>query len=427
MEINIDTEVQPIHINEKPLQELVGGLKKTNKNESIEEPDYTHKGEEIPIGSIVSNLAHPYTSKNVNVLITTYAHFTPPLMIVVEKNYGVAKYNSITGHKEENNSYRCLYYSTTNGSFETNWFKQREIKLINTGDVALFKQFISKNLDEVKQELLGKMTILTNVDLELEKKKIWSDSEGDKAISKSNNLLDYLPPLGSIIDVKYNDDFQKYNEKSGKVLHRKSKFLIKLRWLNNLNSKYSEEYIPLVALKLVENELDLHNYSSKVHYLYLNEIELEENNNVIVSKAPLMLQNIIWKHYYYVYQFKNLFNQKIIDLSNEDALVATDLNSLLHAKSYQLDAFKHFNLEYKELQQKQWYEIQYSDRNDRYTERIIYIDDIFEEENEEGVKKVYLKANCLLRDGKIRHFRVGRVKAYRKLSADFVTTFIINK
>lgn len=427
MESQINEEIQAVEVQGKSIKEVFESFKNRSSNESIDVPDYTHKGEEIPIGSIVSNLAHPYTSKNVNVLITTYAHFTPPLMIVVEKNYGVAKYNALNGQKEDNDSYKCLYYSTSSGSFETNWFKQREIKLINTGDVNLFKSLKGTNLDEIKQKLLGQMAILTNVDLELEKKKIWSDSEGDKTISKVNNLLDYLPPLGSVIDVKYNDDFQKYNEKNGNILHRKSKVLVKLRWLNNLNSKYSEEYIPLVALKLVKNELALHDYNNKVHYLYLNEIKLEENDDVVVTKAPLMLQSIIWKHYYYIYQFKNLFNQKIIDLNNEDALAPTDLNSLLHSKSYEVDSFKHFDTEYKESKQRRWYEIQYSDRNDRYSERIIFVDDIFEEDDEVGNKRKYLKANCLLRDGKMRHFRVGRIKGYRKLSDDFVKTFIISK
>lgn len=427
MASNIEVEIQPVHLNDKKIPELVEKFNKTAINESKEEPDYTYKGEEIPIGSIVSNLAHPYTSKNVNVLITTYAHFTPPLMIVVEKNYGVAKYNALNGQKEDNDSYKCLYYSTSSGSFETNWFKQREIKLINTGDVNLFKSLKGRNLDEIKQKLLGQMAILTNVDLELEKKKIWSDSEGDKSISKVNNLLDYLPPLGSVIDVKYNDDFQKYNEKSGNILHRKSKILVKLRWLNNLNSKYSEEYVPLVALKLVEIELNLHDYSNKLHYIYLNEIKLEDNEKIIVSNAPLMIQDVIWKHYYYIYRFKNIFNQKISELRLNDKLKSNDLNHILHAKNYLTDSLTHFTVADKKKRKNQWYVIQYSDRNDRYTERIVYIEDILEEEQEDKTHRRYLKANCLLRDGKMRHFRVGRIKGYRKLSDDFVKTFIISK
>ena len=110
-----------------------------NKNLSVQ-ADEAHqlenKKENITIGSIVSNLAHPYTSNNANILITTYAHFTPPLMIVVEKNYGVS-YNVSNGEKEDKSSYKCLYYSTFNGSFEANWFKGREPPPFDSGSTPV--------------------------------------------------------------------------------------------------------------------------------------------------------------------------------------------------------------------------------------------------------------------------------------------------
>lgn len=404
-------------------------------NLNIETQDYKEKDEKIPIGSIVSNLAHPYTSTNTNVLITTYAHFTPPLMIVVEKSYG-AKYNPVSGVHEDNDSYRCLYYSTINGSFEFNWFKRREIRLINEGDNKLLIEYKDKSIEELKKNLLGKMAILTNVDLELGKKKLWSDSDGETGKPKINNLLDFLPPLGSIIDVKYNEDYQKYNEKNGKISHRKSKISIKLRWLNNITSKYSEEYIPLIAIRIVSP--DLQDYSSGLYYLYNITNELEENKSVKIRCIPMKFQDMLWKHYYYIYRFKNIFTNQLIifarreqlaEVSEFDSLSPDHIETLLNSPLAFKNITSFFHVDNKGNIENKWFEIQYSDKNEKYTKRIIYINELIDEESEPATTKTFLvlKANCLLREGKIRHFNVSRIKGYRLMPETFVSNLLMRK
>ncbi|QNL48138.1 hypothetical protein H8S90_15140 [Olivibacter sp. SDN3] len=405
-------------------------------NPYIDTQDYKEKDEKIPIGSIVSNLAHPYTQDNRNVLITTYAHFTPPLMIVVEKNYG-AKYNAVSGVYEDNDSYKCLYYSTINGSFEYNWFKRREIRFIKEGDNKLLIEYKDKGAEEVKKNLLGKMAILTNVDLELEKKKLWSDSDGKLKKPKINNLLDFLPPLGTIIDIKNNEDYQKYNEKSGKISYRKSKLSVKLRWFNNATSKYSEEYIPMIAIKTLSTELK--SYSPTLHYLYNSPSQLEENASKKVKATPFKIEDIIWQHYYYVYRFKNLFTNQLVTLKTEEQLAkisdfntlsADDIETLLHNSKFEFKKITDFfNVDNKENLENKWFEIQYSDRNERYTRRIIYVNELIEEEPETANSKtrLILKANCLLREGKTRHFNVSRIKGYRLMPETFASNFVETK
>ena len=399
---------------------------KNAENVKYEDSDNSNdlEYEEIPIGTIVANLAHPYSADNTSVLITTYAHFTPPLMIVIEKNYGAIKYNQITGDKEDNDSYRCLYYLSINGSFESQWFKRRELKKISGGSLDLLNSAKDKGIDTLKKELLGNMAILTNVDLELDKKKIWSDNEGGILKEKVNNLLDYLPPLASIIDVKLNDDHQKYNEKNGKIIHRKSKVLVKLRWLNNITSKYSEDYIPLAALKIIDKQLELHNYTKGLTYLYSDPIILEESG-ITVSKAPLVLESIIWKHYFYVYRFQNLFTNQLQDVHYDEALDKVDLRHIINNSSFLNDSVNKFTKTSDENFKDRWFEIQYSDRNDRFTQRFIRIIEIFKDGKEEGNERSFIKANCLLRNGKIRHFRIERIKGYKEVHEDFVKTFIL--
>lgn len=382
------------------------------------------ESEEIPIGAIVANLAHPYSADNTNVLITAYAHFTPPLMIVIEKNYGVIKYNQITGDQENNDSYRCLYYLSISGGFESQWFKRRELKKISGGSLDLFNSVKDKSIDKLKKELLGKMAILTNVDLELDKKKIWTDNEAGISKEKINNLLDYLPPIGSIIDVKFNEDHQKYNEKNGKIIHRKSKVLAKLRWLNNITSKYSEDYIPLVALKIIDRQLELHNYSKNLTYLYNDPIILEESA-ITVSKTPLVLESIIWKHYFYIYRFQNLFTKQLQDVYYDEALDIADLRHIVNNSPFLYDPINKFTETLDEQLEDKWFEIQYSDRNERFTQRFIRIIEIFRDVKEDGSGGSFIKANCLLRNGKIRHFRIERIKGYKEVHDDFVKVFIL--
>ncbi len=400
------------------------------QNEKLDSSKEKDAVEGIKIGSIVANLAHPFDKQNTDILITAYNHFTPPLMIVMEKNYG-SSYSATTGDKE-NSSYKCLYYSTLNGSFECNWFKSRELKLINAGDLNLLNKYKNNSLNEIKKELLGKTAILSNVDLELGKKKIWSDSEGEKQRTKKNNLLDYLPPLGSIIDVKFNDDHQKYSEKDGNVIYEKSKLVAKLRWLNNTTYKYSEHDIPLAALKQID--IEYHNYTSEYYCLFNEGFKLEENKELKITRVPLMFKEVVWKHYYYIYRFKELFTGDIIDIKDEDRQKITEFDSISPSEIQKLfmdnniikytGITKFFMSENKESFEKKWFEIFYSDVNEKYSKRIIYVNELLEEDTEDEKKKILLKANCLLRNGDIRHFRVSRIRGYRALPETFEKIFV---
>lgn len=391
-----------------------------------------NKIESIAIGSIVSNLAHPYTSNNANILITTYAHFTPPLMVVVEKNYGVS-YNVANGEKEDKSSYKCLYYSTTSGSFELNWFKGRELKVIEAKVDDIVIPNDNGTLEPVKRELIGKMVILKNVDLELNKIKIWSDNSVEFSKMKTNNLLDFIPPLGSVIDVKFNDDSKKYNEKDGKIIHEKSRMLIKVRWLNNTNYKFSEEYLPLSALKVID--ISLHEFSVLRLYSENSKIELEGNNDAHVHLVPLRFHDIIWKHYYYIYRFQNLFTNQITNLQNNSIgnikrllLESYEEGELIFDSSNlnYLNILSFFKAENKASFENRWLEIEYLDKGDKYSKRIIYIIELVVEDipYELTKKRILVKSNCLLRSGKIRHFYVDRISSYRLLPTNFETIFI---
>lgn len=406
------------------------------KNQIKPEPDYCEEWEKIPIGSVVSTYAHPFTESNNEILITNYAHFTPPLMIVAEKKYG-AKYNSITGEEEDNDSYKCFYYSTLSGNIEENWFRRKEIKLINKGDNSFFIKNKDTSVENLKKNFFAEMAVLSSIDLELDKQKIWCDSEGDSTKLKVNNLLDFLPPLGTIIDFKVNEDYQRYSEKDRKISHRKSKVMVKLRWLNNKTAKYSEEYFPMVALKLIKKEtLELKEYEVSLYYETQKKIELADSK-LLVAKTPLKFHDVIWKHYFYIYRFKDLFTGKLHDfkfntlddITQIDKVNPNNLKSIFNGTDLQYkQVLGFFKEEMKTNFEGKWFEIEYSDRNERYSKRIIYIDELIAEKAEgdkpSGKDRLLIKANCLLRNGAVRHFNVSRIKSYREMPEEFVEYFV---
>src|SRR5690606_10755436 len=142
-----------------------------------------------------------------NIIITAYNHFTPPLMVVVEKKYSSTNYNSETGDRENNEQCKCIYYCTQTGVLVENWFKTNQLRLIQQGNLDFYTKFKDKSILELN-ELIGWQTILSTVDLELGKKQAWFDENTTNKKLKSKTLLDFLPPLGTIIAFEVVQDYK---------------------------------------------------------------------------------------------------------------------------------------------------------------------------------------------------------------------------
>src|SRR5690606_35174590 len=153
-------------------------------------------------------------------------------------------------------------------------------------------------------------------------------------------------------------------------------------------------------------------------------LKLENDPATVVGNQPIMLKQIVWKHYFYVYKFINLFNNQVFELDVKQTISIIDLSHILNVEMFKKDSFNLFDIENLDKLKGEWFEIQYTDRNEKYTKRIIRLNNIYEELEEEGRKKRFIEANCLLRDGRIRNFKVSRIRGYRKLSEDFSKTFI---
>lgn len=399
--------------------------------------DLYDSDEQFVVGSIVSTYAHPFQANNANIVITAYNHFTPPLMVIIEKKYSIAKYNTETADREYNDQCKCVYYCTQTGSVIENWFKTDQLKVVGKGDLSFYVENKGKSLAALNTKI-GEWAILSTVDLELGKKQTWLDERNPAKKSKVKSLLDFLPPLGSIIDFKLNEDYKKFNEKNGNTLHRKSKLLVKLRWWNNHSAKYSEEYFPMVALRLINKDDLLIKEFSRI-FLKKTEVISLEKSSITTKSALYKLEEIVWKHYYYVYKFQNLFTNEIVTFKKENTVDITEIADLdpkyidivvNRISDDTVPALNYFDSSDKESRIHKWYKIDYLDKMNRFSQRIIYVNDLIIEDHLlpslEPQKAKIIKANCLLRKGKIRHFNVSRILNYKELPKEFVSYFISN-
>ena len=396
--------------------------------------DLQDKNEKFILGSIVSTYAHPYQLSKTNVIITAYNHFTPPLMVVVEKKYNITNYNSETGQKENNEQCKCIYYCTQTGVLEENWFKTNQLRLIHEGNLDFYNVHKDKSILELNK-LIGQKTILTSVDLELGKKQAWFDENTTNKKLKSKTLLDFLPPLGTIIAFEVVQDSKKFDEKKGNTLYRKSKLRVKLRWWNNHTSKFSEGYFPMVALKLI-NEKDLEIISYTNNYLQKASTITLEDSTILIKSTPYKLEEIVWKHYYYLYKYRNLFTNEIIFLKKDKAQSVEEIenidpktleNIFSNIEQNNSPALNFFEDKSDEKKNK-WFKIDYVDKLNRFSQRIILIKDVLEEQqlvpSLETQSKLTIIGNCLLRNGKIRHFNVSRILKFKEVPNEFVKGFL---
>lgn len=364
------------------------------------------------MGDIVSLRSHPFQSRYFLPKIGAYAKFTPPLMIIIEV-LKKTSHDPLTGAKDPN-QYKCLFYSTREGKFEKLWFKANELKHIETLPQQEYSANVF-NFNNWKKEFVGKEVILRTVDLELGKQKIYQDTIGYKTKMNVNNLLDFLPPIATIIDVKYEEDGTKHSEKDGKELAKKFTLFAKIKWLNNESGKFSEDTIPLDSLKMVEfnNEPIFYSHKKYYYHCFKDKKEMEGNPNLFLKAIPLYLDSVTFKHYYYVFDIINGFTNKRSSYSHKFPVQSfVDFNTIIEDGNIVENIADFFDIKKAESLKNIWAKIWYTDRNGNDTERIVNIQELSSDTDRltGEISVPSLKCNCLLRDGAIRNFVIKRIQ-----------------
>jgi hypothetical protein len=395
--------------------------------------------DKLNIGDLVSLKSHPFNIFNES-LIGAFVDNTPPIMVISE----VLKSNSYDTESEEvdtetnkvkklPNQYLCYFYSSKTSSFEKHWFKQNEIKKIDS-DIETNQEKVTKTEDKVS--LLNKykdnLVVLKSADLELSKKKTtWSRTK-EEDINKTQAFLEFLPPVMTVIDVVENQNFNKdrVNPKNGEIKRESCKFLLKCKWFNPIKQTFSEEIIPYKILQLVEFNSNKIEFIEKgintknVFQLIEKDLNISlENSRYSFNKYIIELKEVVIQNHLMKIFYKNLINNKIESKIIENLEI---IDSEKEFKQFVDSEFPNYsNSEYNnplklEWQKDKFYKIDYLDKKGKFTTRIITNCKVEEFETEDDEKDVkFVIANCLLRDGKIRHFRLSNITARAELKDNF--------
>jgi hypothetical protein len=391
----------------------------------------------IRIGDLVSLKNHPFGLDSDNVKISAFAAMTPPILVVSEIMNSTVEFDGGTGD-EKPKQVKCIFYSHKSHKFENYWFNVKQLKIISefnfgdnedkekndvvsktskkgefdaTSDSNLSDIGIeypkSKILGELKKDFLNKQVILKSCDHELGKIKTTFSQVDNKLSQKVNSHLDFLPPVLTVIDVKLNDEKISFNTKSGNQKKIISYFLLKCKWYNPSSGAFSEDFIPIETVLIIPAIKSLELISE----LILNKLFLKQKfQNHIVLESGIVFDHsyiqpieLIFNHYYYKLRYYDFFKNKFneiellkIDLDGETVELSdfitekipeykTQLQDFSNVKDYVFDVGSYYRITYKDLQ-------------DKITRRVILV--------KEFIKGKVIIADCLLRDGEERHFRL---------------------
>ncbi|MFA9190803.1 hypothetical protein AAGV28_05405 [Flavobacterium sp. FZUC8N2.13] len=374
----------------------------------------------IRLGDLYSLNNHPYELDLSDVKIAALANMTPPIFVVTEILNSSKEFDSETG-KEKFKQVKCIFYSHKSHKFESLWLDIKHVKPIKKQgeeDIILDKNdeinTASKtenakpiSIEDVKTTFLNNQVILKSCDYELGKLKTTFVKTDNKSSQKVNSHLDFLPPVLTVIDVKNNEEKVGFNPKSGNLRKITSKILLKCKWYNPLSGGFSEDFIPLETVEMVKHATNLEMIYDLIlnktffRNVFENHIELE--SGITLQHSYIQPIELIFNHYKYKLKYFDFFKTKYdeMDLSEinfDDDVVG--INDLIIDKipEYKTNLQEFTTILDFAFKKNKYYRITYKDQQDRITRRVIHVKEYL-------AKKVVI-ADCLLRDGEERHFRL---------------------
>jgi hypothetical protein len=386
----------------------------------------------IKIGAILSLKNHPYNIGNTDVKISALAQMTPPLLVVTEILNNSGEFDTETGAKKLK-QIKCVFYSHKTHKFENYWFNAEQLTPITgnnisskistdngdsveikTGDEDDFKSIGIENpkklsIIDLKKEYLNRQVILKSCDFELGKQKSTFEKNGNNSTQKINAHLDFVPPVLTVIDIKQNDEKITHNPKTGNQKKISSYFLLKCKWYNPALSVFSEEFLPIEAVNLISelqytNDVSILISSNKFLRLDLNsQIELEGKKKLMHTYIKVI--DLVFNHYKYTVNYFDFFRSSYdkIDLSQvnlKNTQVSLDDIILEKVPEYRKDKQDFTLIKDYEFEKGKYYKITYKDVFGTVTSRVIFV--------KEYIKEKIVIANCLLRNGEERHFRIDK-------------------
>lgn len=371
---------------------------------------------QIAIGDIVSLKSHPYILNVNDILISGEPLQLPPLMIVIE-----IFESKKSGGETNGVEYTCMWFSSKTNKFERSKIKDALIKLI-------------LKVEPLKAQSLnvGDLVSLTTIEYELSKKKSSLHFE-DTSVNQGNGsssinaLLSFLPPTLHCIGIKELKE-QPSDSKKNRTnpLHQRSQCQVKCLWFNNNLERFSEEEIPLEALKMIPiiEEETISIIRNSIKHNKILKLTKKHKTSIIKPRSITARSG-----YYFLRGYNYLSNQITeIQLGSEDCIEVSDSafvkeapkfditnNPKAGSSAYILDELVIGVREAKI--QKAYIRIKYKNRNDQISYRTLKNYEIIQAIEEENLP-FYITGFCLLRQS-TRTFKVSRIQNFQQLDIHF--------
>lgn len=377
----------------------------------------------IKIGDLYSLKNHPFELNLTDVKISALAPMTPPILVVSEILNSPKEFDPETG-VEKQKQIKCIFYSHKSHRFEDIWFdinilkeiaKEEEVEntVDTNGEIKTSTSFKieypkSLSIDFIKEKFLHKQVILKSCEYELGKLKSTFIKTDNKSSQKINAHLDFLPPVLTVIDVKINDEKLNYNTKTGNLRKLASIFLLKCKWYNPSSGSFSEDFIPIETVKIIKTESSLQNISNLIRDKEFIKQNLKDSiileNGLQLNHTYRQPLELIFNHYKYKLKYYDFFKSITSEMDLSEFVIDDDSAKLVDfiikkVPEYDSNNEKFNSVNEFDFDERKYYRITYKDTFDRITVRIIYI--------KKFVPKKIIIADCLLRNGEERHFRVS--------------------
>ena len=371
-----------------------------------------------------------------SILIGANHEYTSPFLIVYEVKK--EKYHSSISNINLGSIVHTIYYNSKAGKFERKNFNSNALNYVNikssedkssedksSEHILTSIEINNIDLDKFESEFYNnyynKLVILKSVDLELKKRAIKETNDLDNAKFTTSAHLEFLPPTMTIIGYKFSDEKKKICEDTGDI-----KLEFKCKWYNSATKIFSEEFLPYQVLALIKNHEELNKKIKLLPELIKSKkiIQIALENPIVfknregeptgeeISYELLKPHSIAFYHYYHQLLVKLLFSDKIRKQKIEiDYKICNDVFGVKYQKDEDKISFYVFI-------PNEYYLIKYKDKNNNITKRIIRVNNIYslvifndmQPISNEQISQYYnnlkVEANCLLRRGEIRNFRL---------------------
>lgn len=368
---------------------------------------------------------NPYIDPSI--LIGANHEYTSPFLNVYEEKK--EKFHSSISGVNLGGVVHTIYYNSKAGKFERKNFNSATLRKIEDFKLS-GSNLTSVELNDVSlkdfeidfyEKFNNKLVILKSVDLELKKKAIKETNDLDISKFTTSAHLEFLPPVMTIIGYKFSDDKKKVCEETGEI-----KLEFKCKWYNSAAKTFSEDFLPYQVLAFIENYEEISNkvksFTELIKSNKLIQIKLEnpilfkndtgEYTSEVISYELLKPQSVAFYHYHHQLLVNSLFSDKIrkqnIDVEYN---ICNNVLGVKHQKDEDKVTIYQFN-------PNNYYLIKYKDKNNNITKRIIRINYIYSLDIFNGMQiipneqilqfysNLKINANCLLRRGEIRNFRL---------------------